>query len=572
MRISALPNIYRNVKRWTEIIAVLSRYGLADWLSHSNIDFIKDQITDRDGEALSRMTREVRIRMALTDLGPTFIKLGQLLSTRPDVVGVPLANELKQLRANVPADSFDEVKPLVETELGQPLSELFAEFDSVPIASASIGQVHRATLLTGEEVVVKVQHIRIEHKIHEDLDVIAGLAMLAERIPDFQPYRPSATAAEMSRTLRRELDFGREERNLQQFVSMFATDNTVRVPRPVTELCTPKVLTMEYLNGVTLEEPQRLLAAGIDRDQVARRGAELYMQMIFSHGFYHADPHPGNFVLLPGGVIGLLDFGSVGRLDERLREDISDLLLAIVQHDVPLLVSMVKKIGKIPPNLDEGQLSADVADFVGNYSSQSLARFDLSGALNDMVEIIHRYHITLPPQVGLLIKVLVTLEGTTKMLSPEFSLMEVMQPFYRKLMMRRLSPRRQLQKFRRLYLELEQLAEILPRRAIEILDQVQAGKFDVHLDHRGLGPSVNRLVLGMLSSALFVGSSMMLSAQTPPLLGGLLNLLFVPKTWTDQWSISRLSILGLTGCVVSILVGLRLIIAIAKSGHLDHKE
>lgn len=572
MRISALPNIYRNVKRWTEIISVLSRYGLADWLSHSNIDFIKDQLTDRDGEALARLTREARIRMALTDLGPTFIKLGQLLSTRPDVVGVPLANELKQLRANVPADSFEEVKRLVETELGQPLEELFAEFDSVPIASASIGQVHRATLLTGEEVVVKVQHVRIEHKIHEDLDVIAGLATLAERIPDFQPYRPSATTAEMSRTLRRELDFGREERNLQQFVNLFAHDPMIRVPRPVSELCTPKVLTMEFLSGVTLEEPQRLIAAGIDSEQVARRGAEAYLTMIFSHGFYHADPHPGNFVLLPGGVIGLLDFGSVGRLDERLREDISDLLAAIVQNDVAMLVSMVKRIGNVPPSLNESQLSSDVADFVGQYSNQSLSRFDLSGALNDMVEIIHRYHITLPAQVGLLIKVLVTLEGTTKLLAPQFSLMEVMQPFYRKLLLRRLSPRRQLQKFRRLYLELEQLAEILPRRLIEILDQVQAGKFDIHLDHRGFGPSVNRLVLGLLSSAMFVGSSLMLSAQTPPHLGGLLNLLFVPEYWTAQWSISRLSVLGLTGCSVSILIGLRLMLAIAKSGHLDRKE
>ncbi|HTN75371.1 MAG TPA: AarF/UbiB family protein, partial [Pirellulaceae bacterium] len=220
MRISAIPQLYRNVKRWTEIISVLSKYGLADWISQLNVEFVKDQLKDRDGEALARLTREARIRLALTELGPTFIKLGQLLSTRADVVGVALAEELKELRANVPADAFADIRQLIESELGQPIEQLFAEFDSVPIASASVGQVHRARLLTGEDVVVKVQHVNIENKIREDLEVIAGLAMLAERIPEFVPYRPSATVAEMSRTLRRELDFGREERNLNQFVAL----------------------------------------------------------------------------------------------------------------------------------------------------------------------------------------------------------------------------------------------------------------------------------------------------------------------------------------------------------------
>lgn len=564
MRISVLPHLYRNVRRWTEIISVLSKYGLADWISRLNLEFVKDQLTYKDGEALARLTREARIRLALVELGPTFIKLGQLLSTRPDIVGSALADELKELRCNAPADDFREIKALIEQELGQPLDELFAEFQSTPMASASIGQVHRARLRTGEEVVVKVQHIGIEAKIREDLEVLAGLAQLAERIPEFQPYRPVATTAEMSRTLRRELDFGREERNLHQFVALLADNPHVRVPRPFVDLCTSKILTMEYLSGMHVDETARLVASGIDRDEVARRGGELYMKMIFTHGFYHADPHPGNFLIQPGGIICLLDFGSVGRIDERLRDDIGDMLLAIVQNDVPMLVTMIKKIGHLPAQLDEAALANDAADFVGHYSNQPLDRFDLSGALHDIVDIVHRYNIMLPPQVGLLLKVLITLEGTTKLLSPHFSLMEVMQPFYRRILLRRLSPKRQLQKFRRLYYEFEQLAEILPRRVIDMLDQIQAGKFDVHLDHRGLGPSVNRLVLGLICSALFLGSALMLSMQVPPLL----TTLWVPETW----SISQLSILGLAGCIASILMGLRLSLAIAKSGHLDRKE
>lgn len=562
MKFSSIPQVYRNVRRWTEIISVLSKYGLADWISRFNLEFVKDQLKAPDGEAIARHTREARIRMTLTELGPTFIKLGQLLSTRPDVVGANLANELSKLQANVPADPGDKIEKLVEEELGQPSGELFTQFDSKPLASASIGQVHAAQLPSGEFVVVKVQHPGIENKVREDLEVLAGLAQLAERIPEFAPYRPVATVAEMARTLRRELDFGREERNLLQFHAFFSGKPTVRIPRPMTELCTARVLTMERIDGVNLENKQQLRAAGFDLEEIARHGAELYLEMIFQHGFYHADPHPGNIMLLPGNVIGLLDFGMVGRLDERLREDIEEMLLAIVNQDVVILTSLIKKVGTPPPNLDEGALAVDIADFVGHYATQSLDRFDLGGALTEMTQIIHRYRVWLPPQVGLLLKTLITLEGTTKMLSPQFSLMEVMRPFQRKMLLRRLSPARQLRKMRRVYFELEQLVEIVPRRLGEILEQIQSGKFDVHLDHRGLGPSVNRLVLAMMASSLFLGSALLLSQKVPPLL-------FPVNAYLG---LHQLSVLGLAGCTVSILVGLRLLRAIGKSGHLDRRE
>ena len=562
MKISSLPHIYRNVKRWTEIISVLSKFGLADWIARFNLEFVKDQLKTRDGEIIARESPEARIRLALTSLGPTFIKLGQLLSTRPDAVGVKLADELTKLQTNVAADPPAQVRSLIESELGQSIQEIFCEFQDTPIASASIGQVHQAKLGNDQCVVIKVQHPGIENTVREDLEVLNGLAQLAERIPELAAYRPVETVAEMGRTLRRELDFGREERNLQQFAALFADNPTVRIPKPVTELCTARVLTMEMIEGVKLSETDRLRAAGFDLDEVARRGAELYLEMIFSHGHYHADPHPGNIVLLPGNVIGLLDFGMVGRVEERLRESIEEMLLAIVNQDVVILTALIQRIGTAPPGMDAGALSIDVADFVGHYATQSLDRFDMSGALNEIIDIIHRHRITLPPQVGMLIKTLVTLEGTAKMLSPQFSLIEVMRPFQRKMLWRRLSPARQMRKVRRIYFELEQLAEVLPRRLTEILEEIQAGKFDVHLDHRGLGPSVNRLVLAMMASSLFLGSSLLLSQQVPPLL-------FTQKT---MFGLHNLSILGATGCAISVLVGLRLLRAIGKSGHLDRKE
>ncbi len=562
MKLSTIPNVYRNVNRAREIVTVLSKYGLADWISRFNLDFAKNIFKDPAGEALARHTREARIRMALSELGPTFIKLGQLLSTRPDLVGATLAGELEKLQTSAPADPAAEVHQTILEDLGQSVEQIFRHFTDEPIASASIGQVHAATLKTGEQVVVKVQHTGIAKTIRKDIDVMGGLAQLAERIPEFAAYRPAATLAEFQRTLLRELDFGREERNLQQFAARFADDPSVHIPQPITELCTPRVLTMERIEGIKVTDVTDEINSGLDPEKLAHSGANLYLEMIFVDGHYHADPHPGNLLIQPGNVIGLLDFGMVGRIEETLREDIEEMMFALVQSDSIHLASIISRLGKVPPGLDKTSFRADLEDFVSHYAGQSLGRFDVAAALTEMADMIFRYKIILPPQVSMLLKTLITLEGTAKLLHPSFSILEVMRPFQRRALFRRLSPKRRIRKIRRAYMEMEHLMAVFPRRMMEILDQVQSGTFDVHLDHRGLGPSVNRLVLGMLTSALFLGSSLMLSRQVPPVL-------FQTPTFMG---LHNLSILGLGGCIVSLLIGLRLLRAIVKSGHLDSRE
>jgi ubiquinone biosynthesis protein len=442
------------------------------------------------------------------------------------------------------------------------VDDLFLSFDDEPIASASIGQVHRARLLNGDLVVVKVQHEGVQDTVHKDLDVLGGLAQLFQRLPELAPYRPVETVAEFQRTLRRELDFGREERNLQQFHSRFADNPHICIPRPISELCTPRVLTMELLEGIKLSEVDQLNEMHGDRREFARRGADLFLEMIFTDGFFHADPHPGNVLILPDGRIGLLDFGMVGRLDDRLREETEDLLMALVNHDSALITSLITRIGQVPPDVNETSLQNDLADFVAMYANQPLDRFSLSDALEEMIDLIFRYRIVLPAQVAMILKVFVTLEGTSKRLCPSFSLMQMVQHYQRKAILRRLSPMRRIKKMKRVFAEVEQLVEALPRRILSILTQVQAGKFDVHLDHRGLEPSVNRLVLGMLASALFMGSTLLLSQKVPPLI-------FRAPT---IFGMQDISILGLTGCMVSLLLGLRLFIAIGKSGHLDRRQ
>jgi len=562
MKISTIPQIYRNVNRWGEILSILSKYGLAGWLSRFDFAFGKSWLKNRNGQVLAEQSRETRIRLAMEELGPTFIKLGQIMSTRPDLVGVELADELQKLQANVQADSIELVAQVIEEELGQPIDKLFDEFSTQPVASASIGQVHRARLLAGdgtanngaagEWVAVKVQHHDIQQRVRVDLDILTGLAQLAERLPELEPYRPCSTVAEFQRALRRELDFHRELRNLDEFGRHFEGNETVTIPRPYAELSTERVLVMQWLDGTPLSDAEQIEGRGFELATVARNGAEVYLEMIFRHGVYHADPHPGNLLLLENNALGLLDFGMVGRIDETLREDFEDLLFAMVEQDALQLGATVMRVGVVPAGLDESSIRIDLADFVAHYANQPIDQFELTSAMGEMFELMRRYQIILPSAMTMLLKVLVMLEGTAKQLAPQFSLMEVLKPYQRKMLARRLSPSRQLRKARRIAHELELLAEIVPRRLRDILQQVQSGRFDVHLDHRGLEPSVNRLVLGLLTSALFLGSTLMVTR--------------------DVWPLHGISVPGALGGLLSLGLGLRLLRAINKSGHLDRKK
>lgn len=568
IKISTIPQVYRNVTRWREILGVLSKYGLADWLSRFDLPLGQGWLKDSNGQLLRDMKRDERIRRALEELGPTFIKLGQLLSTRPDQVGIALAEELSKLQSGAPADSGEWVRELIAEDFGRPVEACFTSFHETPVASASIGQVHRATLKGGEgdrdrEVAVKVLHQNIEQRVSVDSDILIGLAELAERIPELQNYRPVATAQEFQRTIRRELDLTHEQRRLEQFAGYFADDSRVRLPEVVSELCSRRVLTAEWLDGRKVSDAALRRTFGPERlSTIARHGAEVFTEMIFEHGVYHADPHPGNLLVMPDGAIGLIDFGMVGRLSDSLREDLEDMLMAVVGHEPAQLSSIITRIGETPPDLDEAGLSTDICDFVEHYGNQSVGGLDLAGALTELIEIIQRRRIMLPASISMLLKMLVQLEGTARLLSPSFSLLEVLEPQQQKMMLRRLSPLRQAKKVRRIYGEFEELAEILPRRLREILQQVQTGKFDVHLDHRGLEPSVNRLVLGMMTSALFLGSSLMLSRDVWPI-GGM--------EWVGLGFFNGVSLPGLSGLALSCLLGLRLVRAIYKSGNLERR-
>jgi ubiquinone biosynthesis protein len=511
----------RNTRRFREIVAVGVRYGLADRLRKIPSKRIQGWLRGSTGQDIVDLATPVRLRLALAELGTTFIKLGQMLSTRADLVGHEVAQELSLLQSSTPPDAQGRAEATITRELGTPPGELFAEFDSVPFASASIAQVHTARLQTGEAVVLKVQKDGIEARVETDLSILSDLADLAERyVDELKPYHPIAVVHEFSRMIRGELDFHRELTNIQKFRQNFADDPTVHFPVPYSEFSSRRVLTMERLEGTLVSHTKSGPDPAPEMQEFARRGANMYLEMIFRDAFYHADPHPGNLMVLPNGVVGVLDCGMVQRLDDRLREQIEDLLLAAVQGDPTSVVEAVCDLSTSPPPAGRARLQTDIRELVEDYSGQTIAGLDVGGLLNSLTEVIHRNHLFLPPGASLLIRMLAELEGTAKLLNPSFHLMGLLEPYAEKSARRRFAPRRVWQQVQGNVREWERLAHALPNDLNDMLDRIRAGTFSVHLDHRRLDPVVNRLVMGVLASSLYLGSSLLWSAHAQPLVDG----------------------------------------------------
>lgn len=309
---------------------------------------------------------------------------------------------------------------------------------------------------------------------------------------------------------------------------------------------------MDRLDGISLSKSEKLVANGLDLGDLALRGANIFLEMIFRDGLYHADPHPGNIFALQNSAIGLLDFGMVGRIDDQLREQFEDLLLALAEKETQSICDTICALGSVPRELSPDDLRREIGDFLAEYATQNLDELDLGGALNRMMEIIRDFNIVLPSRVSLLIKVLVMLEGTARALSPKFSLAEVLSPYQSRIVRRRLDPKRLFRKTKRSVQDWTRLAEMAPRELADILQQIKKGQFDVALEHRKLDSVTNRLVLGVLTAALFVGSAMILSSSVPPLIQGV-------------------SVMGALGCLISFSMGFRLVRAIQRSGNIDSK-
>lgn len=456
------------------------------------------------------LDRGLRLRRLLEDLGPTFVKLGQVLSTRPDLVPQDVMAELARLQDHVPPEPEQAVRRVIEGELGAPVESLFPHFDWTPIAAASLGQVHMASLPDGRRVVVKVQRPGVEPTVNADLAILRDALHYLARMPALASlYDPDMLVDEFARGIHAELDYGREGRNAERLRRALPADGRIVIPAVEWGFTRRRVLTLEAVDGVKPVSPERLRAAGQDPRDVARTLAHAILRMVFRDGFFHADPHPGNMAVLEDGRLVLYDFGMVGRLTEDMREAFGDLSVALLRGDTEAVVAAIRALGAAPDDLDEGRLVRDVDELRDRYYEAPLRSVHLGQIVQDIFALAFRYRIRIPMDFTLLGKCLVTLEGVIQMLDPDLSMVELARPFGATLMRERLSPRRLARRARRRTEGALRFLEEAPADAAQVLSLAARGRLRVHVAQDGGDPdrTARRIArAGVLTAAALVSA------------------------------------------------------------------
>ena len=469
-------------------------------------------------------TRPEHIRMAFEDLGPTFIKFGQILSTRADLLPPEYQAELAKLQDSAPPVPIAEVRAAIEGELGRPLEALFASFAETPLAAGSIGQAHLATLDDGTEVVVKVRRPGIVERVEEDLAILVEIAGVATgRWEAAAQYDAVGLIEEFAQTLRAELDYVREADNAERFAEMFAGDSSIHVPRVYRELSTSRVLTLERMSGLKISDLAGLDAARVDRPALARRATAALLKMIFEERFFHADPHPGNFFVKPNGTIALIDFGMIGEVDVRTRDRLGQLLTAVTSRDPERLVDAFFELGVGGRGAQREALQRDLEHLVAQAYGRELSEIRLGPLINEAQNVARKHHLRLPSNLALLLKALAMAEGLAAQLDPSFRMAEVLEPYARELMLRQSSPRAFARALGRAGIEASQLGTELPQRLRRLLADLERGGVEVSVRPTGLEPLLNRLerlanriVLGIIAAALINGLAVLMSFYHPP--------------------------------------------------------
>ncbi len=515
--------LLRNLGRTSEIVTVLLNHGfgdLVDRIGLRNFWYRWRRLFSRKPAEPSRHLKLVeRVRLTLESLGPTYIKFGQVMSTRPDLVPPEMLVELQRLQENVPPFSSEHAVERVEYELGRPLAELFASFDRTPLAAGSLGQVHRAVHFDGTQLAVKIRRPGAVRNVERDLSLMHEIAVLIERhIAEARIFDPIGLVNHFARTIRRELNFSREGRTMDEFRRLFRQDATLYVPAVYWESTTESVLTMEFIDGLRIDEVARQKSIGFSPGDVAANGARIFMKQAFEFGVFHGDPHPGNVRIRTDGTICLLDYGMVGMLDERTREQLIDLLVAVSQQDVDAAVKLVLQLGESPREIDRPLLQVDMRDFVVNYYGIELERLNVGRMLSDFVGILSHHGIRCPGSLMLLIRALVTLEGIGRNLDPAFNLAEHLQPFVERLVRARYHPTRMAERMWHESKQMLEFAHDVPRHINRTLRKLSEDDLRIQLEHRNLDHfilelerSSNRLVVGMVVAALIVASALIIA-------------------------------------------------------------
>jgi ubiquinone biosynthesis protein len=480
-----------------------------------------------DADEPSTLITPIQLRQTLEELGPTFMKLGQVLSTRADLLTPDFQAELSSLQDQAPPVPIAIILETIEAELGQPADERFASFDTRPLATGSIGQAHRATLHDGTAVVVKVRRPGAVEQIDEDLKLLRRLAFIANgRLKEVRQFDLVGIVKEFDSSLREEVDYQHEGHNAERFGRNFKHSEHVHIPRIYWDTTTSRVLTMERIQGDRITDVAALKAAGIDCDVVADGATKVVLKMLLDDGFFHADLHPGNLFIESETRIGLIDFGMTGVLDEDTKSGLGRMLYALVQRDSDALVDSLLSLGVADAQIDRPSLQRDLDDLISRYYDQAVGEMKLGAFLNDVFGVVRSHKMVMPPALSMLAKTVITAEGMVAQLDPGFQMMEAIEPYVTRLIVRRNSPQAWARRFGRAAPDLLWLAAEGPRALRGLVVSLQKNQLALAVEPKGLDPylhrvekTANRIVLAMLMSALVIAGSVLVSVYHPALPG-----------------------------------------------------
>jgi ubiquinone biosynthesis protein len=557
--LQVLGRTYRHLNRYREVAGILAKHGFGDLLHMMRLDShleagLRGFMSRPPVETASRAER---VRLAVQDLGPTFVKAGQYLSTRADLLSSAYLRELAKLQDRVPPFPAEEARRIIEEDLGEPVSRLFKRFDDRPLAAASIAQIHAARLTDGREVVVKVERPDIRRVVAVDLEIMARLAELAEKhSSEWRRRKPTEVIAEISRSLDREMDFALEAAHTERFARQFEGDPTVRVPEVHRSLSSARVLTMERLDGIKADDLAALERAGLDPRLAAENLGRQYLAMIFVHGFFHADPHPGNLFIQPDHVIAYMDFGMTGRLDRGTRESLADVFFAVSERDEALLGRALLSLAEFDEEPDPREFEDDMAELMDQYAYRPLAEWRLGRMLEQLFQTTARHGVRIPPELFLMVKALTELESLALRLDPRFDAITACAPFVRRAHSERAAPARVAERLADAGRRTLDLLESAPSELREIIRQARRGRLTIEFEHKGLDPALaeldqasNRLAYALLLGALVIGSALLVHADLPP-----------------HWR--GIPLFGLGGFLLSAVMALWLLLAIIRHGRL----
>ncbi|MGD8723722.1 MAG: AarF/UbiB family protein [Desulfobacterales bacterium] len=549
------------MNRYRQILAILFKYGFGDLLDRLSIDqYIGaglQAIHRKRAERVEKLTRPQRLRMAFEELGPTYIKLGQILSSRPDLVPVDLLEELARLQDEVPPFPFEDVRSVIESEFDVPAQELFSQLDEQPLASASIGQVHKARTKDGEWVAVKFQRPDIQKIIEVDLEIMLHLATLAERhIKEFEIHRPVKIVEEFARTLEKEIDYRIEATNMERIARQFLDRPHVYIPAVFRAYTTSRVLTTELIEGIKISKIQLIKEAGLDPKVIADRVVGLVLRQAFDYGFFHADPHPGNIFVLADNVICLVDYGMMGIVDRTTREAFVDLIDSVVHQQEAKTAQALLDLTDWDIEPDIRALEREVADFMGRHFYKPLKDMEVGKLLQDLLHLTMQFRLRIPPDIFLMIKALSSVEGVGRALDPDFELITHARPFIQQVKLERFGPKRisadVIDTMSRLLLFLQQF----PKDLMDLTGMIRKQRLSLQLEHKGLESMLatqdqtsNRMSFAIIIAALIIGSALIVISEIPPLVYGI-------------------SLIGIIGYLVAAVMGIWLLVAIIKKGRL----